>query len=1278
MHSEGVIIGIDFGTTNSVVSIIEGDNPVIVPSAEGENRTPSIVAFMENGEVIVGEKARRQAVTNPRRTISSVKRLLGRTFEDLDEAGEVFPFEMVNHDDSLLIDIDGMGYRPEQIGALILKQLKHNAADYCGQPVTKAVITVPAYFDDMQRNSVIESAKLAGLEVLRLINEPTAAAMAYGLGRNADMEETIAIFDFGGGTFDITILEIEEKTFEVLTSTGDSRLGGDDIDNLIVNKLVDEFYKAHGMDLSGDPTTLRRLKEVCEKAKCDLSSATTARISLPFFAMKDGQPIHLERQLSREEFEAMIEPLVNRTIRCCRRALEDAALNKRDISKVVLVGGSTRIPLVQDAVEDFFGIGPFKGVNPDEVVALGAATQAGIFAGNIQEVILLDVTPHSLGIEVTNDKCSKIIEKNSTIPIKAAKTFTTTEPNQTFVNVHILQGEGETASENRSLGKFILSGIPPAAQGVPRIRVTFYINADGVMEISAGDLGSGVEKSLTVLHSTLNEEERSSRKRKRSRNVNSGTRRGALSKKLSGGAAGGKLGEAERPATRLKAPTGESLPPAAVTAAAAPAAAPDHSDSTEAKGQKPPVPAHADSSQAVQKADAAFAVLSDSKAEAGAPPPAAHGIHSVPTQNPDRVDYNSMPTMFTPPAMTGNEPKFTTPLPTRASSPIAATPVPLASRANDTVPDFNNMPTALPIRDLPGPPPPPVNAEETRYMQLASAQTPRPSMDLGTPTPAIMLPQAYLTCVDMLEKDPDSAPAQRAFASALKALQEMPKGTEDTWEVMGAKARVHIALGQLEEARALLREVVSIYVDIYKEQIGEIFEAAMKRFVTSAALRRDRGLYREARGDYAGACDDLEQATRQEPADNDAEVLERLYKARMAAKEDPAAMFKLVKIYLKSNRMDEAVAILQELQRYENYETRAVKILGLCHWQQNLHLLAWQKFKHLKPNDEVKDILYRLAGDMERTDQLQQAIAVYEHLGTADGNYRDVSAKLKKLQFRMKLQAGEEDSQKFSQVLKDSRFTIVEEVNRGSMGIIFKAKDKILDEIVALKVLNDFLCQDPMAVERFKREARAAKKLSHPYIVRIHDMFETGAKRFISMEYIEGTDLKRLQAERTSFTEDMILYYALQICDAIGYAHRLGIVHRDIKPANIMVTKANTIKITDFGIAKILKGDDGTKSGTAVIGTPLYMAPEQITGAGVDTRSDIYSLGIVLYELASGNPPFYLGNIEYHHIHTAPPPLPDRVSAGLKRITLKCMEKEADKRFQTMDEILEELKLLRK
>jgi tRNA A-37 threonylcarbamoyl transferase component Bud32 len=556
---------------------------------------------------------------------------------------------------------------------------------------------------------------------------------------------------------------------------------------------------------------------------------------------------------------------------------------------------------------------------------------------------------------------------------------------------------------------------------------------------------------------------------------------------------------------------------------------------------------------------------------------------------------------------------------------------------------------------------------------------PPPPADDEKPAPA--MPAAYLAVAERLDRQEDNPQVQHGYLAALKALESEPYRSSQHFAVVEARTKLQVAAGQATEARASLKAIREQHLARHAEEAKKLHDLALERFAMGAPHRRDRSALREALGDYLGAAEDLEQAARQEPAESDQAALERIYTARLKqVPEDPGTMFKLVKILVRKNRVDEAIALLNELQRFDAYQTRAVKILGLCHWQQNLHILAWQKFKQLPVTEDMKDILYRLGGDMERTDQLAAAASVYEHLVENDPDYRDASARLKKLQYRVKLQqdGSPSDSQKLLGVLNDPRFVVLEEINRGSMGIIYKAKDKTLEEIVALKILNDYLMSDPMAIERFKREARAAKRLGHPYIIRIHDMFESGSKRFISMEYIEGTDLKRLLSERTTFTEEMILYYMMQICDAIAYAHKLGVIHRDIKPANIMITKQNIVKIADFGIAKLLKGDDSTKSGTAVIGTPLYMAPEQITGSGVDMRSDIYSLGIVMYELVAGTPPFYLGNIEYHHIHTAPPPLPDRVSPEVRSIILKCIAKDPNDRYQTVDEILEALKQARK
>ncbi|MEO8376446.1 MAG: Hsp70 family protein, partial [Candidatus Sumerlaeota bacterium] len=1222
--------------------------------------TPSVVAFLDNNDCIVGEIARRQATTNSPRTITSIKRLMGLDYEDVEEWVDILPYKLVEHDDRLLIDVNGMGYTPEQISALVIKKLKESAEAFLGQEVKQAVITVPANFDDNQRNATSEAARLAGLEVLRLINEPTAAALAYGLGKTASTDEVIAVFDFGGGTFDITILEISDKTFEVLTSTGDTHLGGDDLDHALVKLIIQEFQKAHGVDLAKDVVTIRRLKEVAEKAKCELSSTNSTIITLPFIAYRDKTPLHLERRIDREEFEELAEPFINRTIRCCKRAIEDAGLSKKDIKKVILVGGSTRIPLVQDAVEDFFGMQPFKGINPDEVVALGAATQGGVFSGNIQEVTLLDVAPHSLGIEVKDGKFSPIIDKNATIPIKAAKNFTTTEDDQTFVNVHILQGESEDAAENRSLGKFILSDIPAQPRGRARVRVTFFVNADGVMEISAEELASGAAKSLTIVHSELDASERKSRKRARQR------KSGAVAGRSTGG---GK----NNPPKEKRYEAGVTGAPQALPASSASSSGEKkRRSSSDDSSITPMEPPRMEEVAAVQK-------QRESRSE-GVPMTTA-----APTGR--RISSGSVKKPVVRSSETQDEGSAFVP-PTRYTRSNTSLPKKLHTQSAET--QAENQALNFPTPPALAPP----NDEHTFRMDahidtgksiygeqtLAGSQRDvLANLDIKTDLPVavdmedIEWPGLIDSALDLASNSDLSPDAQDLYTKALESLNRDPWAVDPRYGVVHARTIFQMMLGRADEFRASINRLQEKFGSVRPDMITDLFQKAIDRFPTLAGLRRDRARMRESRGELDGASEDLEYANKLDPQDSDTPALEHVYRARIAKGKDPAAQFKLVKIYLKSNRVDEAIEILQELQHNDAYETRAVKILGLCHWQKNLHFLAWQKFKQLRPNEEIRDILYRLGTDMEATGQLSNALTVYEHIATESPDYRDVSAKVKKIRYRMKVQQEEADQNKVS-ILSDPRFTIIEEINRGSMGIIFKAKDKTLDEVVALKILNDYLTADPSAVERFKREARAAKKLSHPYIVRIHDMFETGTKRFISMEYIEGTDLKRMLGERTTFNEDQLVFYFLQICDALAYAHKLSIIHRDIKPANIMITKQNNVKVTDFGIAKILHGEDSTKSGTAVIGTPLYMAPEQITGEGVDARSDIYSLGIMMYELVSGHPPFYLGNIEYHHIHTPPPPLPDKVSPTLRRVIMRCIEKSASNRYQSVDEIFEDLK----
>ncbi|MBI5154501.1 molecular chaperone DnaK [Candidatus Poribacteria bacterium] len=1000
MNPESKIIGIDLGTTNSVVAIVLGTEPEVIPNTEGGNKTPSVVAFLDNGEVVVGEIARRQAATNPTRTISSIKRLMGRTFQDFEEGGELFPYEIVSHDGELLIDIEGMGYRPEQVSALILKKMKESAEAYLGEEVTQAVITVPAYFDDMQRQATIEAAEMAGLSVMRLLNEPTAAAMAYGLGRSTETDEIVAVYDFGGGTFDIAILEITGKTFEVMTSTGDSRLGGDDLDNAIVELVVGEFLDKHGVDLTKDPVTLRRLKEVAERAKCELSTTHQAVMTLPFITYKDGQPLHLERMLNRREFEELIDDFVRRTIRCCKRALEEVSIAKRDIAKIILVGGTTRIPLVQDSVEDFFDQKAFKGVNPDEVVAIGAATQAGVFEGNVQEVILLDVTPHSLGIEVEGGKCSRIIDKNSTIPIKAAKTFTTTEANQEFVNIHVLQGESSEASENRSLGKFSLSNIPPSPPGAPRIRVTFFINADGVMEISAEDMSTGAAEAITIVHSHLSEEENKRRRKKPARRTGRGAG-GTKRRPDSTGGAGGPRREPAPPTRRPETQTreGRALP-----------VAQDRARTTPMPVPRPPAqPPEPDPSQSSEHHDR-FAVLGDTR-----PGEMRSGIQARPHVGAslDPVDYSKAPPMYSHMA---DAPRVRAEA--EAAKPAPA-PVPSAEALKQEI-ETPPEPSRKQAGTDPRKTRPTGGSQETVRQRdeetlldrsgpgLHDSPTPQES-PLGLETsrdeePAVSFPPAVAEALNLADAAADDTRSFQVYARALEVLNSPPYSQAESPDVLRARALMHMQLGQIEETRSVLRALREKFGGGPRgAEILALHERALTRFGATSLLR-DRGMMKEVTGDLMGASTDFEQAARQEPEDSDRDYLERLYRKRMQVSPDPAAQFRLVKLLLKSNRVDEAIDVLQILQKHENYETRALKILGLCHWQKNMHYLAWQKFKALPMDDDMQDILYRLACDMEAADQLQNAVGVLEHLIASSAGYRDAEARLRKIMYRLKLQ----------------------------------------------------------------------------------------------------------------------------------------------------------------------------------------------------------------------------------------------------------------------------------
>jgi len=494
----GKIIGIDLGTTNSCVSVMEGNEPVVIANSEGRRTTPSIVAFLDNGERKVGDPAKRQAIINPKNTIMSIKRFMGKKYSEVtNEASNVTYTVEKGSNDTPRVRIGDRQYTPQEISAMILQKMKATAEDYLGQEVKEAVITVPAYFNDAERQATKEAGQIAGLEVKRIINEPTAAALAYGLDKK-HQDMVIAVFDLGGGTFDISILELGDGVFEVKSTNGDTHLGGDDFDQVIIDWLADEFKKDEGVDLRKDPMALQRLKEAAEKAKVELSSSTSTEINLPYIMPVDGVPKHLVRQLTRAKFEQLADSLIKRTLEPCKKALKDAGLTVDKIDEVILVGGSTRIPRIQEEVEKFFGKKPSKGVNPDEVVAVGAAIQGGVLTGEVKDVLLLDVTPLSLGIETMGGVFTKLIEANTTIPSKKSEVFSTASDNQPSVEIHVLQGERPMAKDNRTIGRFHLDGIPPAPRGVPQIEVTFDIDANGILHVSAKDRGTGKEQKIRI------------------------------------------------------------------------------------------------------------------------------------------------------------------------------------------------------------------------------------------------------------------------------------------------------------------------------------------------------------------------------------------------------------------------------------------------------------------------------------------------------------------------------------------------------------------------------------------------------------------------------------------------------------------------------------------------------------------------------------------------------------------------------------------------------------
>lgn len=495
----GKIIGIDLGTTNSCVSVMEGNEPIVIQNSEGGRTTPSVVAFTKDGERLVGAPAKRQAITNPQNTVSSIKRFMGRMFDEVKEEISQVSYNVVRSDDdgTARVQIDDRKYAPQEISAMVLQKMKQTAEEYLGEKVTEAVITVPAYFNDAQRKATQEAGKIAGLDVKRIINEPTAASLAYGLDKR-DQDQTIIVYDLGGGTFDVSILELGDGVFEVKSSNGDTHLGGDDFDQRLINFLADEFKRDEGIDLRKDPMAMQRLKDAAEKAKIELSSSSKTNVNLPFITATESGPKHMNLDITRAKFEQLVDDLVKRTITPCEKALKDAGISKNEVDQVILVGGSTRIPKIQEVVKEFFGKEPSKGVNPDEVVAVGAAIQGGVLTGEVDDVVLLDVTPLTLGIETLGGVMTKLIESNTTIPTSKKEVFSTAADSQTSVEIHILQGERAQARDNRTLGRFHLDGIPPAPRGVPQIEVTFDLDANGVLNVSAKDKGTGKEQSIRI------------------------------------------------------------------------------------------------------------------------------------------------------------------------------------------------------------------------------------------------------------------------------------------------------------------------------------------------------------------------------------------------------------------------------------------------------------------------------------------------------------------------------------------------------------------------------------------------------------------------------------------------------------------------------------------------------------------------------------------------------------------------------------------------------------
>jgi tetratricopeptide (TPR) repeat protein len=929
-------------------------------------------------------------------------------------------------------------------------------------------------------------------------------------------------------------------------------------------------------------------------------------------------------------------PVIEKTLECCEKALEDACLSAEKIDKVILVGGSTRIPLVQDMISEFFDQDPCKSVNPDEIVAMGAAVQGGVLTGAIQEIVLLDVTPFSLGVETKGDKMSPIIIKDTTIPTKATKTFTTTEDRQTIVNVHILQGEGEKASECMSLGKFSLTDIPPAKAGAPRISVTFSINADGLFEITAEELGSRIKKDLSIVH-TFKMDEKSDSSTSSSKRLRRRKRR--IKREV--------ISQVQHSEDALK-PVARKI------------------DETDVKQKTPPTEGFARSRKTtgVSKVDKSVV---DNYAMFSAP--YEELLSSLKTEEGKEEDSTFKIEQLTPALdkVTGAEENIKTAeteIDSFQKPPIEEIPKEYQKDEEIDLPDSR------------------IAKETTKVVDQKSFEERKKEILLFDKISTKISTDEY----DVLERANSFLSQNRSDKAAIiwydKAIEVLIKFSEhypDKIDNYKKLVDLYLAKKQPEEVKFQLDKIFQRNPD-QLEFLIQKYDQLLQEFPNYLAARLDKINCLKLMKRYNDAINDLELiVSKHQDNDEFEDKLIDLYKEKISTGTDPSTEFKLIKIYVRRQKFDDAIKLLEKLTAVPQYSLRANKILGLCYWQKNMLNLAWQKFSELPINDEIKELIFRLAEAMENEGQLQNAREAFEKITRDDPEYKNVATKIKKIDYRLKLSIEEIERMKSKSDTRESRkekkerkrFVIIEEINRGSMGIVYKAKDNALDEIVAIKVLNEALNSDPVAIDRFKREARAARRLSHPNIVRIHDLGENKGKKFISMEYIEGKDLKKILRTEGRIPEERFLHYVKQVCEALHYAHSLGIIHRDIKPANIIITENHRIKIADYGIAKIAQSADSTKLGV-VMGTPLYMPPEQIEGKLTDGRSDIYSLGIVMYEMLNGTPPFTEGNIDYHHMHSKPPKMVD-VNPRLEKIVMKCIEKNPDNRYQSAKELLEEL-----